>query len=183
MSNRRRQAAPEAPGKAMEFTDTIVPVANPAHLREAERWYTTKSDETGITLTRIPIIGSKDSFLILENSPMAVLERRFLARIRPTTENAIHFDSLHAAQQFISNWYARRRSTDEQKERIHRSSVLFSCDVPRHRLYRNVKTNGKDVTVMGSLTRDMSLKFADSIQQWMPEALKREPEPAVETVN
>ena len=46
-----------------------------------------------------------------------------------------------------------------------------------------VKTNGKDVTVMGSLTRDMSLKFADSIQQWMPEALKREPEPAVETVN
>ena len=36
-----------------------------------------------------------------------------------------------------------------------------------------VKTNGKQVTIMGSLTRDMSLKFADSIQQWMPEALKR----------
>ena len=46
-----------------------------------------------------------------------------------------------------------------------------------------VKTNGKQVTIMGSLTRDMSMKFADSVLQWMPEALKREPEQPVETVN
>ena len=46
-----------------------------------------------------------------------------------------------------------------------------------------VKTNGKQVTIMGSLTRDMSLKFADSVLQWMPEALKRTPEPAVDAIN
>jgi hypothetical protein len=46
-----------------------------------------------------------------------------------------------------------------------------------------VKTNGGQVTVMGSLTRDESLKFADGIHQWMPEALKRMPDQPVDAIN
>lgn len=48
-----------------------------------------------------------------------------------------------------------------------------------------LRTNGEKITVIGSLTRDMSVKFADELLQWMPEALKREPEAAAdaETLN
>lgn len=48
-----------------------------------------------------------------------------------------------------------------------------------------VKTQGRKVTVMGSLTHEQSLHFADEVLKWMPEALRAQPEPAVdaETIN
>jgi hypothetical protein len=48
-----------------------------------------------------------------------------------------------------------------------------------------VKTEGRKVSVIGSLDRAMSMKFADGVLQWMPEALRAQLEPAVdaETLN
>jgi hypothetical protein len=45
-----------------------------------------------------------------------------------------------------------------------------------------VKTQGSQTSVMGSLDRDMSMKFADELLRWMPEALKRH-EPVVDAIN
>lgn len=43
-----------------------------------------------------------------------------------------------------------------------------------------VKTDGREVTVIGSLTRAQTLKFADDVRAWMPVALRHEPAPAVD---
>jgi hypothetical protein len=37
-----------------------------------------------------------------------------------------------------------------------------------------VKTNGKDITVMGSMSRDESLKFVKDILAWSDETIRRE---------
>lgn len=48
-----------------------------------------------------------------------------------------------------------------------------------------VKTQGRKVTVIGSLTHEASIKFAHGVLQWMPEALRAHPEPPTdaETIN
>jgi len=39
--------------KPVEMVEIITPELTPEHIREAERWVTTKDDETGVTLTRL----------------------------------------------------------------------------------------------------------------------------------
>lgn len=48
-----------------------------------------------------------------------------------------------------------------------------------------IKTHGAKVTVMGSLDRASSVKFADELLQWMPEKLQHREPPAAdaETLN
>ncbi len=45
-----------------------------------------------------------------------------------------------------------------------------------------VKTVGREVTVIGSLTHEASIKFADGVLKWIPEAL-RKPEPDADNIN
>jgi len=48
-----------------------------------------------------------------------------------------------------------------------------------------VKTDGRNATVIGSLTRDQTLSMADAVRAWLPTALRRPDPPAVdaETIN
>ncbi len=43
-----------------------------------------------------------------------------------------------------------------------------------------VKTHGKDVMVIGSLTRDQTLHMMDTVQSWMPRALRPDHERPVD---
>ena len=80
MSNRRRQAAPEAP--QAEIGVTPLP-AYPPHWNKGQLLDLKKFTD-----------GSARATLLGEDYD-------------PQTNNAVHFDSLWAAQSFISAWYSR----------------------------------------------------------------------------
>ena len=78
-----RQATPEAPEPAIDPLPSLEGVHYPAHWNRGNLLDLKKYTN-----------GSAMALLLGENYD-------------PTTDNAVHFDSLHAAQQFVSAWYSR----------------------------------------------------------------------------